>query len=151
MNMAASNSQMIRCAACGAVNRVAIDRLQKGGEPVCGRCKTALGLRAPFALTDASFESEVQQSALLVVVDMWAEWCGPCRMIAPALEQIAAEFAGRVRVAKLNVDENPATAQRFEVQSIPLLVFFKGGQEVDRLIGAVPKSEIVRRIAALLG
>ncbi len=154
MNPTATGSQMIRCAGCGAANRVPIDKLQQGPDsgivPICGRCKTPLPVREPFTVTDASFADEVEQSALPVVVDMWAEWCGPCRMIAPALDAIAAEFAGRLRVAKLNVDQNPATSQRFEVQSIPLLVFFKDGREVDRLIGAVPKGEIVRRIQALL-
>jgi thioredoxin len=77
---------------------------------------------------------------------MWAEWCGPCRMIAPAVDQLAKEMAGRLRVAKLNIDQNPATAARFQIQSIPALLVFKDGREVDRLIGVQPKSEIARRL-----
>ncbi len=81
------------------------------------------------------------------MVDMWAPWCGPCRAVAPVLEDLAREMAGRIRVAKLNVDENPVTAARFNIQSIPAMVIFKDGREVDRIIGAQPKSEIARRLA----
>jgi thioredoxin 2 len=88
----------------------------------------------------------VEQSPLPVLLDLWAAWCGPCLMIAPMIEQLAAELAGRVRVAKLNVDENPATAGRFGVRSIPTLIVFSGGREVDRITGAVPREEILRRL-----
>lgn len=136
----------LHCKVCGAANRVPIDRLREGREPVCGRCKNPLPAKEPVVVTDATFAEEVEQSALPVLVDMWAEWCGPCRMIAPAVDQVAAELSGRLRVAKLNVDQNPGTSQRFEVQSIPLLVIFKDGREVDRIIGAVPKGEILRHV-----
>jgi thioredoxin 2 len=126
------------------MNRVPIEKLQQGLAPVCGRCKTALPAFEPIVVTDATFQEEVEQSALPVLIDMWAEWCGPCRMIAPVLDQLARELRGRLRIAKLNVDENPAVSQRFEVQSIPLLVLMKDGREVDRIIGAVPKAEIMR-------
>jgi thioredoxin len=82
-------------------------------------------------------------------VDLWAPWCGPCRIIAPVLDQLAAEMAGRVRIAKLNVDENPATASRFNVSSIPTLLVLKDGREVDRFVGVQPKSEIMRRLEQL--
>ena len=81
-----------------------------------------------------------------VLLDLWAPWCGPCRMIAPVLESLASEWAGRVRIAKLNVDENPATASRFNARSIPLLVVIKDGREVDRIIGVQPREEIERRL-----
>jgi thioredoxin 2 len=81
---------------------------------------------------------------------MWAPWCGPCRQVGPVVEQLALELAGRMRVAKLNVDENPATAARFQIQSIPALLMFKGGKEVDRIIGAQQKSEILRRVQRII-
>lgn len=81
-----------------------------------------------------------------VLVDMWAEWCGPCRMIAPTIEQLATELAGRVIVGKMNIDDNPATPSRFGVRSIPTLLVFKDGREVDRLVGLMPKQEILQRL-----
>jgi thioredoxin 2 len=115
-----SETQLLRCPACHATNRVPQDKIARGLEPVCGRCKTSLLIsNKPLTVTDATFSTEVERSPLPVLLDMWAAWCGPCRMIAPAVEALAAELAGRVRVAKLNVDENPLTATRFNVQSIP--------------------------------
>jgi len=96
------------------------------------------------AVTDATFAAEVERSPLPVVVDMWAPWCGPCRMIAPVPDELAAQMAGRLRFAKLNVDENPATAARFNVRSIPTLLVLKGGREIDRIVGVEPKPEIAR-------
>ena len=138
--------QLIRCPACEATNRVPLDKLQSGLAPVCGRCKTPLPVSSVITVTDATFPEEVERSTLPVLVDMWAEWCGPCRMIAPAVEQLAKEMAGRLKVAKLNIDENPATAARFQIQSIPALLVLKDGREVDRMIGVQPKSEIARRL-----
>jgi thioredoxin len=97
-------------------------------------------------VTDATFAADVERSRLPVLVDAWAPWCGPCRMIAPVIDEIASDMAGRVRVAKLNVDDNPRTAARFDLRSIPTLLVLKGGQEVDRLVGVQPKQEIVRRL-----
>jgi len=142
-----SDAQMIRCASCGAMNRVPLDRLQPGKEPVCGRCKSPLTVPPhPLVVTDATFAEQVDRSMLPVLIDMWAPWCGPCRMITPIVEQLAAEFAGRMRVAKMNVDENPVTAERFRIQSIPALLLLQNGREVDRIVGAQPKTEIVRWI-----
>ena len=100
----------------------------------------------PVTVTDATFPAEVERSPVPVLLDMWAPWCGPCRMIAPVLEGLASEWAGRVRVAKLNIDENAATAARFEVRSIPTLLVLKGGREVDRIVGVQPRAEIERRL-----
>jgi len=105
---------------------------------------------APLTVTDATFSAEVENSPLPVLVDLWAAWCGPCKMIAPVIDQLAVEMAGRVRVAKLNIDENPATAERFNVRSIPMLLIFRNGHEVDRIVGAQPKSEINRRLERVL-
>ena len=139
---------MIRCPACGATNRVPKDRIEQGFEPICGRCKTPLPVSArPVTVTDASFSTDVEGSPLPVLVDAWAPWCGPCRMIAPVIDELATEMAGRVRVVKLNVDDNPQTAARFNLRSIPTLLVIKGGREVDRLIGVQPKQEIARRLA----
>jgi thioredoxin 1 len=95
-----------------------------------------------LAVTDANFEQEVEKHDGLTVVDFWATWCGPCRMIAPILEQLSTEYAGSVKVAKLDVDANIKTGSRFNVRSIPTLLFFKGGKVVDQIVGAVPKTHI---------
>ena len=145
-----SEPLLIRCPSCGATNRVPMDKLATRGQPVCGRCKRPLPIgvqdTAPVTVTDATFASEVERSPVPVLLDAWAPWCGPCRMIAPIVDQLAAELAGQVRVAKLNVDDNPVTAGRLDVRSIPMLLVFKGGREIDRIVGVQPKAEIARRV-----
>lgn len=103
-----------------------------------------------MAITTATFESEVIKSDKLTVVDFWADWCGPCKMIAPVLEELAVEFAGGVKFTKLKVDDNMATIQEYGIHSIPALLFFNNGQHVDTVIGALPKSQIEARIQRLL-
>jgi thioredoxin 2 len=146
----AADDEIVKCAACGAKNRVAADRIQHDLQPICGECGAALTMHAhPVAVSDQTFERDVLQSKLPVLVDLWAPWCGPCRTIAPTLEAVAQEKAGRLRVAKVNVDENPITADRLGVQGIPTMILFKDGSEVDRIVGAVSKSTLLRRLAAV--
>ncbi len=138
---------LIRCPDCGANNRVSIDAEGSHRMPVCGRCHKPLPVSAePVAVTDATFTDLVVRSPLPVLLDMWAPWCGPCRLVAPILDQLAQELAGEMLIAKLNVDENPVTSSRFGVQSIPTLLILKNGLEVDRIVGAQPKAEILRRL-----
>src|SRR5215212_4214247 len=142
-----SESPIVRCPSCGAANRVQLDKLRGGELPICGKCHTQLTAPAqPLKVTDASFAGDVEQSSLPVFLDFWAGWCGPCLMIGPFVEQLATDVAGRVRVGKLNIDENPATASRFGVRSIPTMIVFKDGREVDRITGAVPKEEMLRTL-----
>jgi thioredoxin 2 len=146
-----SEPQLIRCPACGATNRVPQEKIQQGLKPVCGRCKLPLAVETkPITVTDATFAAQVEGSPLPVLIDAWAPWCGPCRMIAPVIDELAAEMAGRLRVAKLNVDENPQTAARFDLRSIPTLLVLDAGREVDRIVGVQPKSEILRRLARVM-
>src|SRR5205807_6199843 len=144
------------CPKCGTKNRVD-DRAAQVSQPVCGKCGAKLpevstSESKPQIVTDQTFAQEViaASSSVPVLVDAWAEWCGPCRMIAPALDQLAAESGGRYKIAKLNVDDNPGTAAQFGIRSIPTLLIFKNGQLVDQIIGAQPKQAIAARLAAQL-
>jgi len=145
------------CPNCGTKNRVD-ERAALQMQPVCGKCGTPLpppqttSDTSPQTVTDGSFAREViaASSSQPVLVDAWAEWCGPCRMIAPALDQLAAEAKGRYKIAKLNVDENPVIAHQFNIRSIPTLLIFKNGQLVDQILGAQPKQAIAARLQAQL-
>jgi thioredoxin len=138
--------QIIQCAKCGTKNRVDPTR-----QAVCGRCKTPIEADvSPPVVTDKNFATEVEKSPLPVLVDFWAAWCGPCRIVAPVVEQLAKELRGKVRVGKLDVDANQVTAGRFRVQSIPSLLIFKDGKEVDRIVGVQSKEAILKRLEAYL-
>ncbi len=102
----------------------------------------------PVAVSDTSFEQEVLQSDKPVLVDFWAEWCGPCRLIGPIVDELATEYEGRAKFTKVNVDDNPDISMKFNIRSIPTLLIFKGGEVVDQVIGAVPKSQLTRKLDA---
>jgi thioredoxin len=137
----------IRCPSCGTVNRMTRERLEQGLAPVCGHCKTRLPVSLhPVTVTDSNFDETILRSPLPVLLDFWAAWCGPCRMIAPMMEELAADYAGRVRVGKLNIDENPRTASRYGVRGIPTLLVFKDGREVDCIVGVQAKRDLMRRL-----
>jgi thioredoxin len=147
---------IVSCKQCGAKNRVDAHAAALR-QPVCGQCGAPLpvGVDAPadagrpVVVTDATFARDVLGAdARPVLVDFWAAWCGPCRALAPLLDQLAAEASGRYTIAKLNVDENKRTAAQFAIQGIPTLLIFKQGQLVDRLVGAHPKQVIAAKLAA---
>ena len=146
--------QVVVCRHCGTKNRIDEARLATS-EAKCGRCGQKLdGVTAsneqdsqPINITDQTFERDVlQTTGRPVLVDCWAPWCPPCRMIAPLLDQLAAESNGSYRIAKVNVDENPQISSRFQISSIPTMLIFKDGKLIDRLIGAQPKQAIAERL-----
>ncbi len=146
------SERLLKCPSCGTMNR--IPPPQPGRSTICGKFKTPLDASAatavtgPIPVTDETFAEQVEQSQTPVLLDLWAEWCGPCHMLAPTIDQLSSELSGKVKVAKLNIDQNPNTANRFGVRSIPTLLVLKGGREVDRLVGVQPKQEILRRLQA---
>jgi len=149
------------CPKCGTKNRVDGHAAQVS-QPVCGNCGAKLpevsrnasgtSYSKPQVVTDQTFAQEViaESSSAPVLVDAWAEWCGPCRMIAPILDQLAAESDGRYKISKLNVDENPHISSQFGIRSIPTLLIFKNRKLVDQIVGAQPKQAIAARLAVQL-
>ena len=145
-------SIVVKCAGCGAQNRIPKKRLGEG--PICGKCraplKPATSPAIPVDVTDQTFSHEVLSFSGPVLVDCWAPWCGPCRMVAPVLEQLASEYAGRVKIAKLNVDENRTTSAKYGIMSIPTLLMFKNGQLIDTFVGAMPETILKAKITSHL-
>lgn len=139
---------VVKCPECGAKNRAAFERIRTA---VCGKCGSGLAEAVrPLMITDANFSSTAGSPDFPVLLDLWADWCGPCRMVAPVIEKLAAELAGKVLVGKLDVDSNPSTSARFGVQSIPTLLILKAGREVDRLIGVQSREAILSRLEPLI-
>ena len=142
----ANERVLIRCRNCGTRNRIPVARLQDG--PRCGRCKKPFPpipvTSRPVMVTDRTFADEVIASHLPVLLDCWAAWCAPCGAMSPVLEDLARAYAGRLKIAKLNVDQNPMTASRYSVMSLPMLLFFRDGKVVDSAAGALPRQEIER-------
>jgi thioredoxin 2 len=140
------------CRQCGTKNRVPKERM--GENPVCGKCKAPLLTGAvtdkPIDVTDMTFHSEILAFPGPVLVDCWAPWCGPCRTVGPVIEQLASEYAGRVKITKLNVDENQQTASRYSIKSIPTMLLFNNGDLTNTLVGALPKGEIQSHLNSLL-
>ena len=138
------SSRVTVCSSCGTKNRVPASAK---GRPQCASCHSPLPWLVDVGDADFASATDTKQ---LVLVDLWAPWCGPCRMVAPILERIAAQYAGRVKVVKVNVDDNPRTAARFDAKSIPTLVILRDGATVTRLVGAQPEPVLRQRIDALL-
>jgi thioredoxin 2 len=139
----------VRCPACGTLNWIPEARVAERAR--CGKCKAQLpAVSGPVVVTDATFSDQVLGARMPVVLDCWAAWCGPCRLLAPTIDALARDYAGRARVAKLDVDANPRVAGQFEVRSIPTLLIFSDGQLVDRLVGVQPRQAIEARLRPLL-
>jgi thioredoxin 2 len=143
---------IIQCKNCGTKNRVPRSRIHD--RPVCGKCRMPLpamrSTSSPVIVTDQTFQSEVLNFSGTVLLDCWAPWCGPCKMVAPILDQLAKSYAGRAKIAKLNVDQNPGISSRYQILSIPTMLFFKNGQMVKTLTGAHPQPEIERQLRAVM-
>ena len=135
----------VRCVNCAAWNRVSADRVPD--RPKCGKCGKAIALDHPLMLTDETFARTIAESDVPVLVDFYADWCGPCKMMAPYVDALAAERMGSALIAKLDTDRNPRTAGSFNIRGIPTTILFRGGKEAARQTGAVPKSELERLLA----
>ena len=135
----------VACPFCGTLNRVDLTRL--ADRPRCAECKRPILLDRPIAVSDASFERSVAEAEVPVLVDFYADWCGPCKVMAPVLDEVAQQRAGHLLVLKLDTERNPVTPQRFGIRGIPTVILFRNGREAARQTGAVPKAALERMIA----
>lgn len=151
--MIKKNNVNIRCSACGTKNRIPSDK--SGVAARCGRCSVLLDItdlfgEKPLVVTDNNFSEKVLKSPIPVLLDCWAPWCGPCKMIGPVMDEIAKEYSGRIRICKLNVDENPLTSAKFNIAGIPTMLIFDRTKLKDTLVGALPKQQIINKISGFL-
>jgi thioredoxin 2 len=138
----ATGKVTVPCAICGALNRVDLGRIEH--RPKCGECGRPILLDRPQRVSDETFERVIMEADVPVLVDFYADWCGPCRIMAPLLDEIASERLGRTLVVKLDTDRSPATAQRYGIRGIPTVILFERGREAGRRVGAVPRAELQR-------
>jgi len=131
---------LVPCAFCATLNRIDLERHAHG--PKCGRCQRPILLDRPVRLNEAELDRVLSGTEAPLLVDFYADWCGPCKVMAPVLDEIARARAGSVLVAKLDTDRNPRAAERFQVRSIPTLILFRGGREVQRQVGVVPRAAV---------
>jgi thioredoxin 2 len=137
----------VACPFCGTLNRVNMDRVPD--RPKCGKCGKPILLDRPIAVSDATFDKVTKDTTVPVVVDFYADWCGPCKIMAPLLDDAAHQRAGRLLIVKLDTDRNPLTGQRFGIKGIPTLIAFRKGEEVGRRVGAVPPAELEAFLKAI--
>jgi thioredoxin 2 len=137
----------VACPFCETLNRVDLTRLEQ--HPKCGKCSKPILLDRPIAVSDANFTQVTTDTTVPVVVDFYADWCGPCKIMAPLLDEVARRRAGQMLVVKLDTDRNPVTGQRFGIRGIPTLIAFRGGKEVGRRVGAVPPAELEAFLSAI--
>ena len=137
----------VACPFCETLNRVDLTRLEQ--HPQCGKCGKPILLDRPIAVSDANFTQVTTDTTVPVVVDFYADWCGPCKIMAPLLDDVAHRRAGQMLVVKLDTDRNPVTGQRFGIRGIPTLIAFRGGKEVGRRVGAVPPAELEAFLSAI--
>ena len=140
VNTQINRTLTVACQFCGTLNRVAVDRVSAG--PKCGSCSRPILLDRPLHVSDETFQQVIRDTEIPVLVDFYADWCGPCKIMAPLLDDLARERIGQVLVLKLDTDRNPVTQQAFGVRSIPTMILFRGGKEAARQTGAFPRAQL---------